>query len=151
MEKYVPPYNETAYADCDFEGWAVINGMHGTPKCNIAEKAFSKQDGQTVPLIWAHIHDPKHVLGHGILEERSEGMYFYGYFLPDNENVLAAKQAIQNADVRTISIFANRLKNKDGKITEGVICEVSLVPWPEQSPEFQDTIITKHKDWNLNA
>lgn len=135
--------------ECDFEGWAVIDGMYGFKDCNIVKGAFSNQDGRKVPVTWNHNSDC--VLGCGLLEDRPGGLYFYGWFLEENEHIRNVKALIQEGLVKTLSIKANCLKWGDGKVTEGRIVEVALVLWNEQPPEYQDTLITKHKEWNLNV
>ncbi len=60
----------------DFSGWATRNDLLCTDGRTIKRDAFKSQNGQTVPLIWGHNHsDPNCVLGHGVLENRDEGVY----------------------------------------------------------------------------
>lgn len=134
-------------SDCDFEGWAVLDGMFGINDCNIAKDAFAHQHCKKIPITWNHNHEC--VLGRGILEHRPGGMYFYGWFLEDpQEHIRNTKRLIQNGDVKTMSIMANHILCKNGEVTSGNIIEVGLVLFAEQPPEYQDTVITRHKDWN---
>lgn len=147
---WVWPVKAVSDAECDFEGWAVINGMYGFRDCYIAEGAFSDNSGIKVPIMWNH--NPDCLLGYGLLEARPKGLYFYGWFLTEeNEHIRNAKALIQQGLVKTLSIKADQLKWGDGKVTKGHIIEVSLVLWNEQPPKYQDTLIIKHKEWDLNA
>lgn len=133
--------------DCDFEGWAVLDGMFGLGDCNIGKEAFIHQHYHKVPITWNHNHEC--VLGRGMLEHRPGGMYFYGWFFDEpNEHIRNTKILIQSGDVKTMSIMANNLVREDHEVKSGNILEVALVLFAEQPPEYQDTIITKHKDWS---
>ena len=115
------------YADCDFSGWATRNDVLCSDGRTIRKGAFSHQDGQKVPLIWAHQHDsPESVLGHGFLEERPEGVYFYGY-LNDTPLGQYSKKCIKHGDITSLSIWANQLQQNAGSVIHGDIKEVSLV------------------------
>ena len=44
----------------------------------IMNNAFEGDDGKTVPVVWNHEHnDPNAVLGHALLENRTDGIYAY--------------------------------------------------------------------------
>lgn len=124
MSKYV---KNPKYSDCDFCGWATRNDLRCSDGRTIRRDAFSHQDGAKVPLVWSHNHDsPEAVLGHGFLENRPEGVFFYGYF-NDSENARLAKQDVDHGDITSLSIWANQLKQNGGDVLHGSIKEVSLV------------------------
>ena len=113
--------------DYDFGGWATRNDLRCSDGRTIRRDAFAHQDGAKVPLVWSHNHDsPEAVLGHGFLENRPEGVFFYGYF-NDSDLAKAAKEDVQHGDITSLSIWANQLKEKAGDVLHGSIKEVSLV------------------------
>ena len=90
-------------------------------------KQMRAQDGAEVPLVWQHDHSsPDLVLGHAVLENRPEGVFTYGYL---NESPMGkrAKELLKNQDIKSLSIYANGLKQQGGNVLHGVIREVSLV------------------------
>ena len=115
------------YTGYDFCGWATRNDLRCSDGRTIRRDAFKHQDGAKVPLVWGHNHEsPEAVLGHGFLENRPEGVFFYGYF-NDSELAQAAKRDVQHGDVTSLSIWANQLKQDSGDVLHGSIKEVSLV------------------------
>ena len=111
----------------DFCGWATRNDLRCSDGRVIRKNAFADCDGNTVPLVWQHDHDnPSNVLGHAILENRPEGVFMYGYF-NNTEAAQNTKELVKNGDISSISIWANKLKQKGGDVLHGVIREVSLV------------------------
>ena len=115
------------YEGYDFCGWATRNDLRCSDGRTIRRDAFAHQDGAKVPLVWGHNHDsPEAVLGHGFLENRPDGVFFYGYF-NDSDLAQAAKRDVQHGDVTSLSIWANQLKQKAGDVLHGSIKEVSLV------------------------
>jgi len=111
----------------DFTGWATKNNVRCSDGRTIRQDAFRDNDGQKVPLLWAHGHnDVENVLGHVLLENRPEGVYAYGK-LNDSVKAKAARCALENGDVNSLSIFANRLQQNGGDVLHGRIREVSLV------------------------
>ena len=115
------------YTGYDFCGWATRNDLQCSDGRTIRRDAFAHQDGQKVPLVWGHNHDsPEAVLGHGFLENRPEGVFFYGYF-NDSDLAKAAKKDVQHGDITSLSIWANQLKEQAGNVLHGSIKEVSLV------------------------
>ena len=115
------------YSGYDFCGWATRNDIRCSDGRTIKRDAFAHQDGQKVPLVWSHNHDsPEAVLGHGFLENRPEGVFFYGYF-NDSDLAQAAKKDVEHGDITSLSIWANQLKQKAGDVLHGSIKEVSLV------------------------
>lgn len=111
----------------DFSGWATRNDLQCSDGRTIRRDAFKGNDGATVPLVWNHEHnDPNAVLGHAMLENRDDGVYAYGTF-NDTEQGQHAKKLLQNGDVRSLSIWANQLKQIGGDVMHGNIRELSLV------------------------
>ncbi len=111
----------------DFSGYATKNGLKCSDGRIILKDAFKDQDGQTVPLVWQHLHnEPANVLGHAVLENREDGVYCYGKF-NDTEAGKNAKQLVEHGDISSLSIYANQLKEKMKQVMHGAIREVSLV------------------------
>lgn len=111
----------------DFSGWATRNDLLCGDGLTIRKNAFKDNDGNTVPLIWNHDHsNPEAVLGHALLENREEGVYAYCKF-NDTEQGKNAKRLVENGDVRSLSIYANRLKKLGKDVIHGCIRELSLV------------------------
>ena len=111
----------------DFGGWATKNDLLCADGRTIRKDAFKDNDGSTVPLVWQHNHDdPTRVIGHAMLENRDEGVYAYCSF---NNSDLGqhVKELVSHGDVRSLSIYANQLKQRGGDVVHGVIREVSVV------------------------
>ena len=114
-------------AKYDFSGWATRNDIKCADGRTIRQNAFADNDGTTVPLVWSHIHDdPSQVIGHALLENRPNGVYAYGKF-NNTESGQIAKELVSNGDIRSLSIYANHLKQRGGDVLHGAIREVSLV------------------------
>ncbi len=129
----------------DFSGWATRNNLKCTDGRVIMNNAFKHNDGRKVPLVWNHQHDnPHNVLGHAVLENREEGMYAYGVF-NDTDSAQAAKLLVQHGDVTSLSIWANRLQEKQKQVFHGDIREVSLV-LAGANPGAKIESIMKHED-----
>lgn len=125
----------------DFSGWATRNDLLCADGRTIKRDAFKSQDGQTVPLIWGHNHsDPNRVLGHGVLENRDEGVYAYCSF-NDSESGQAAKKLVRHGDVRSLSICAGQLKQAGANVVHGVIYELSLVLSGANPGAFIDSVM----------
>ena len=125
----------------DFSGWATRNDLHCSDGRTIRRDAFKDCDGKTVPIFWNHQHDSvDNVLGHGLLENRPEGVYFYGAFNDDEEGV-KAKKRVRHGDIRSLSIMANQLKQVGSDVIHGIIREVSLVPAGANPGAFIDTVM----------
>lgn len=113
--------------DYDFSGWATRNDLLCGDGRTIRKNAFIENDGETVPLIYNHDHsNPDAVLGHALLQNRDEGVYAYCKF-NDTETGQHAKQLVNNGDVRSLSIYANELKQIGHDVVHGSIKELSLV------------------------
>ena len=111
----------------DFSGYATRNDLLCGDGRTIRKNAFKDNDGKTVPLIWNHDHsNPEAVLGHALLENRDDGVYAYCKF---NETVQGqnAKELVMHGDVRSLSIWANKLKQIGNDVVHGMIRELSLV------------------------
>lgn len=111
----------------DFSGYATKNDLECADGRTIRQDAFKNNDGQTVPLVWQHIHNsPENVLGHALLENREDGVYAYCKF-NDTEHGKNAKLLVKHGDITALSIFANDLKQNGKNVIHGAIREVSLV------------------------
>ena len=111
----------------DFSGYATRNDLLCSDGRTIRKNAFLHNDGKEVPLVWNHQHnDPNNVLGHAILEHRDDGVYAYGKF-NDTEAGQTAKNLVLHGDVRSLSIWANQLKQVGKDVIHGNIRELSLV------------------------
>ena len=111
----------------DFGGWATKNNLRCSDGLTIMQNAFQDNDGRKVPLIWNHSHnEPSNVLGHAMLENRSDGVYAYCTF-NDTPSANDAKNMVQHGDISALSIYANQLKKQGTYVTHGQIREVSLV------------------------
>ena len=129
----------------DFAGYATRNDLRCSDGRIIRKDAFKECDGEIVPLVWNHQHDSiSEVLGHALLENREDGMYAYGYFNKSPEG-LAAKERVNNGDVKALSIYANRLKQNGNNVLHGAIREVSLVLAGANPGAFIETVL-RHSD-----
>lgn len=113
--------------DYDFSGWATRFGVKCSDGRTITSEAFRDNNGITVPLVYSHVHDDiSNVLGHAVLEHRDSGMYAYGY-LNNTKAGNDAREQLKNGDLKYLSIYANRLTERNGAVLHGDIKEVSLV------------------------
>lgn len=113
--------------EADFSGYATKNGLLCADGRTIVAGAFKDNDRQRVPLVWQHQHDAvTNVLGHGILEDRADGTYIYGFF-NDSPEGQHAKEMVKHGDINALSIFANKLIHQGKNVVHGAIREVSLV------------------------
>ena len=125
----------------DFGGWATRNDLECADGRVIKRDAFKAQNGQTVPLVWMHDHaDPANVLGLAHLENRDEGVYAYCKF-NDTESGETARKLVVHGDVRSLSIFANQLKQAGSDVLHGIIREVSLVLAGGNPGAFIDDVV----------
>ena len=130
----------------DFSGYATKNNVRCADGRVIMPDAFKEQNHATVPLVWQHDHmTPDNVLGHAILENRSDGVYTYGFFnnTPSGVN---AKECVKNGDVKALSIYANKLKHRGSEVMHGVIREVSLVLAGANPGAYIDTVMVHSDD-----
>lgn len=125
----------------DFGGWATRNDLQCADGRVIRKNAFKDQDGQTVSLVWNHNHTGvDNVLGLAHLENRDDGVYAYCKF-NNTEAGRNAKEIVKHGDVRSLSIFANQLKQAGSDVVHGVIREVSLVLAGANPGAFIDDVI----------
>lgn len=130
----------------DFSGWATRNDLMCSDGRIIRKDAFRANDGDTVPLVWNHAHNnPENVLGHALLQNRDEGVYAYCTF-NDTPNGIHAKKSVQHGDVRSLSIFANQLKQSGPDVIHGNIREVSLVLAGANPGAFIDSVMMHGSD-----
>ena len=130
----------------DFSGWATKNDLRCGDGRTIRKDAFKDCDGKTVPLIWNHDHsNPDAVLGHALLANREDGVYAYCSF-NDSEQRKAAKTRVQHGDVRSLSIYANRLKQIGGDVVHGIIRELSLVLAGANPGAYVDFVMAHGED-----
>jgi HK97 family phage prohead protease len=113
--------------EADFSGYATKAGLKCSDGRTIMPGAFKHQDQMQVPLVWQHGHsDPENVLGHATLENREDGVYAYGYF-NNSPKAVHSKQLVDHRDITMLSIWANELVERAGRVLHGAIREVSLV------------------------
>ena len=130
----------------DFSGWATRNDLLCGDGRTIRKNAFKNNDGATVPLVWNHEHNnPNAVLGHAVLENRDDGVYAYGTF-NDTEQGRTAKKIVQNRDVRSLSIWANKLKQMGNDVIHGNIRELSLVLAGSNPGAYVDFVMAHGED-----
>ena len=111
----------------DFCGYATKNDLVCADGRIIRQNAFKNNDGEIVPLVWNHQHsDVKNILGHALLKNVGDGVKAYLSF-NDSENGQEAKTRVAHGDIRSLSIFANHLKQRGSEVLHGAIKEVSLV------------------------
>lgn len=126
---------------CDFSGYATKNDLLCGDGRTIRKDAFAHCDGETVPLFWNHQHDkPTNVLGHALLENREDGVYAYCTF-NESEDGQHAKEMVLHGDIKSLSIYANRLKQVGMDVIHGAIREVSLVMAGANPGAFIDFIV----------
>ena len=130
----------------DFSGYATRNDLQCGDGRIIRKNAFLDNDGREVPLVWNHQHNsPEDVLGHALLENREDGVYAYCTF-NDTEYGKLAKKLVQHGDIRSLSIYANKLKQIGNDVIHGVIRELSLVHAGANSGAFIDQVMAHSDD-----
>ncbi|MGL5254518.1 MAG: phage major capsid protein [Brevinema sp.] len=135
----------------DFSGYATKVGLKCSDGRTILQDAFQHNDGQTVPLVWQHLHnDPSNILGHAILENRKDGVYAYCSF-NNSTSAKDAKEAIAHGDIQALSIYANSLVEKGKNVVHGAIREVSLVIAGANPEAYIDNIAFQHADGSVVA
>jgi hypothetical protein len=132
--------------EADFRGWATKAGLKCSDGRTIMPGAFKDQDKVRVPLVWQHGHtDPQNVLGHAILENRDEGVYAYGFF-NKTEKAKHAAELLTHEDINSMSIWANELVQRAGRVLHGVIREVSLVLSGANPGALIENVTIRHSD-----
>ncbi len=112
----------------DFAGWVTKNDILCSDGLVIRQGAFKGNSDKQVPLVWEHDrNNPENILGHVVLQDRSEGVYGYGYF-NHSDRAQSAKESVRNGDIVSMSIAANKVRKQNGRdVVHGNIYEVSLV------------------------
>ena len=132
--------------EADFSGYATKAGLKCTDGRTILPNAFQHQDQMQVPLVWQHGHkDIENVIGHAILENRSDGVYCYGFF-NDSPKADHARSVVEHKDVTMMSIWANDLIERSKRVMHGVIREVSLVLSGANPGALIENITIRHSD-----
>ena len=132
--------------EADFSGYATKAGLKCSDGRTIMPDAFKHQDTMRVPLVWQHGHnDPENVLGHAILENRADGVYCYGFF-NNSQKAQHAHDALEHKDITMMSIWANELIERAGKVLHGAIREVSLVLSGANPGAKIETVSIRHSD-----
>lgn len=130
----------------DFSGYATKAGLKCSDGRTIMPGAFKHQDKMRVPLVWQHGHtDPENVLGHAILEGRDDGMYAYGFFNA-SQKAVHARGLLDHGDINMLSIWANELVERSGKVLHGAIREVSLVLSGANPGALIENVTVRHSD-----
>lgn len=138
-------------ANYDFAGYATRTNIRCADGRTIMPNAFKENDGQTVPLVWNHDHNsPESVLGHALLENRADGVYAYCKF-NNTPSGQVAKECVDNGDIRSLSIYANKLKQNGGNVVHGMIREVSLVLAGANPQALIQTVISHSDDADEEA
>lgn len=137
--------------EADFSGYATKAGLKCSDGRTIMPDAFKDNHGMKVPLVWQHGHnDPGNVLGHAVLENRSDGVYAYGYF-NDTEAGQSAKTLVQHQDITMLSIYANKLVERGKQVLHGAIREVSLVLSGANPGALIDNVRIAHSDGDVET
>jgi hypothetical protein len=132
--------------EADFSGYATKAGLKCTDGRTIMPDAFRHQDQAKVPLVWQHGHnDPENVLGHAILEARPDGVYAYGFF-NKSDKADHAKGLLEHGDINMLSIWANDLIERTGRVLHGAIREVSLVLSGANPGALIENVTIQHSD-----
>ena len=130
----------------DFSGYATKCDIRCSDGRIIKKGAFRDCDGKVVPVVYNHDHnDVSNVLGHALLEERNDGMYAY-ISCNKTQSGSDAKEQVLHGDLRSLSIYANHIRQNGPDVIHGNIREVSLVLAGANPGAFIDTIITHSDD-----
>jgi len=129
----------------NFKGYATVYEVECSDGKTIATGAFKHQSGTKVPLVDTHDHTSiKSVIGHMLLTDDGRGMYGPAK-LNNTQAGLHAKAAIENGDPLYLSIYANKVKHVNGRVTSGYIKEVSIV-FAGANPEAKIDEVIVHGD-----
>ncbi|WNN94343.1 major capsid and protease fusion protein [Gordonia phage EndAve] len=135
----------------DFSGFATKANLRCSDGRTILSDAFAHMDGTKVPLVWQHAHnEPSNVLGHMQLEARGGDVYGYGFF-NDSDAAVNAKSLVKHGDITALSIYANKLVEKDKAVMHGTIREVSLVLAGANPGALIDNVNIAHSDGSLDT
>ncbi|QJD49598.1 head maturation protease [Gordonia phage Secretariat] len=134
----------------DFSGYATKANLRCSDGRTIMSDAFKHMDGSKVPLVWQHTHnEPTNVLGHIVLEARDGDVYGHGFF-NDSESAQSAKALVKHGDITALSIYANKLVEKDKAVMHGTIREVSLVLSGANPGALIDNVNIAHSDGSVD-
>lgn len=132
--------------EADFSGYATKAGLKCTDGRTIMPGAFRHQDQAKVPLVWQHGHsDPENVLGHAVLEGRDDGVYAHGFF-NKTQKADHARTLLEHGDIVSLSIWANELVERGGRVLHGAIREVSLVLSGANPGALIENVTVRHSD-----
>lgn len=135
----------------DFSGYATKANLRCSDGRTIMADAFKHMDGEKVPLVWQHTHnEPTNVLGHILLEARDGDVYGHGFF-NESDSAQSAKALVQHGDITALSIYANKLVEKDKAVMHGTIREVSLVLSGANPGALIDNVNIVHGDGSLDT
>lgn len=130
----------------DFGGYATKYNTKCSDGRTIMPNAFAHSDKKRIPLVWQHFHDaPDNVLGHVVLEHREDGVYAHGLF-NQTEAGKVAKVLVHGKDIEHLSIYANKLVERDKIVHSGMIREVSLVLSGANPGAVIDHLSLQHSD-----
>lgn len=130
----------------DFSGYATKNNLLCSDGRIIRQGAFKEDNGARVPLVWNHKHDtPANILGHADLENRPDGVYAY-CSLNNTEQGKMAKELLRHGDIKSLSIFANKLQQRGSEVLHGCIREVSLVLAGANPGAYIEDVVIAHSE-----
>lgn len=137
--------------DHDFGGYATKANRKCSDGRTISPQAFAHMDKKRVPLVWQHGHNNvENVLGHADLEHRPDGVYSRCYF-NGTPNGKHAKMMVEHGDLNMLSIYANKIVEKNKLVLHGNIHEVSLV-LSGANPEARiDYVRVAHSDDDIET
>jgi hypothetical protein len=137
--------------EADFSGYATKAGLKCSDGRTIMPDAFKHQDQMKVPLVWQHGHtDPENVLGHAVLENRDDGVYTYGYF-NESDKAKHSRGLLEHGDINMLSIWANDLIERSGRVLHGAIREVSLVLSGANPGAVIENVTIRHSDGDVDT
>lgn len=132
--------------NADFSGYVTKADVKCTDGRTIMPGAFAHQDKLTVPLVWRHASEKlENILGHVVLEHRDDGVYGYAFF-NDAPQAKHARTLVEHDDIKSMSIFANHIKERSKNVFHGFIREVSLVLAGANSEARIDQVRIAHGD-----
>ena len=134
----------------DFSGYATRANVRCADGRTILKDAFKGQDGAKVPIVWMHRRDdPENVLGHGILENREDGVFVYGY-LNDSAKANRVKALLEHGDITALSIYAIDLNETRKQVSHGLIKEVSIVIAGANPEASIQNVCIQHGDGDID-
>ena len=131
---------------CNFSGWAIKTDLEYAAERIIHQDAFSKDGGNTVPLLWMHgDYTRENMLGYAFLQNKDEGVYAYCMF--NNTDIARrVKELIRRGDICALSVHATGIEQDHGIILRGSIKEVSLVLTGANPGAFINCMDIQHGD-----